>query len=104
MTSVTCPKCKSHISEFDLVCLNCGFTVTPEIREELVIEREQQLAREAEKQRLAHEENLKRQHRHPVLKYLNQFSLKLFKIGWAEMVVPVIIILLIIITIVLMIE
>lgn len=103
MTSVTCPKCKSHISEFDLICLNCGFTVTPEIREELVKEREQQDALELERQRLAHEEKLKVHHGHPLLRKMNRFSQRRLRTGWAELIVPAIIIVLIALVIILMI-
>jgi uncharacterized Zn finger protein (UPF0148 family) len=103
MTSETCPKCKSHISEFDLICLNCGFTVTPEIREELVKEREQQDALELEKQRLAHEEKLKMHHGHPLLRKMNRFSQHRLHTGWAELIVPAVIIVLIAIVIILMI-
>ena len=38
MTSIICPKCKSHISEYDLICLNCGYSITQEEREVLVKE------------------------------------------------------------------
>ena len=103
MTSVTCPKCKSHISEFDLICLNCGFTVTPEIREELVKEKERQDALEAEKQRLAHEKKLKMHHGHPLLTKMNRFSQRRLRTGWAELIVPAIIIVLIALAIILMI-
>ena len=44
MTSIICPKCKSHISEWDVNCLNCGITITQELRE--------QLSKEQQKQRL----------------------------------------------------
>lgn len=103
MTSVTCPKCKSHISEFDLICLNCGFTVTPEIREKLVREREQHDALEHEKQRLAHEEKLKMHHGHPLLRKLNHFSQNLFHTGWHQLIVPAIVIVIIVVVIILMI-
>jgi hypothetical protein len=103
MSSVTCPKCKSHISEFDLICLNCGFSVTPEIREELVKERELQIAREAEMRKAAREEKLKQHHGHPLLKKLNRFSQNRFRTGWAELIVPAVIVVLIAIVIILMI-
>ncbi len=103
MTSVTCPKCKSHISEFDLICLNCGFTVTPEIREELVKQREQQDALELERQRLAHEEKLKMHHGHPLLRKMNHFSQRRLRTGWAELIVPAIIIVFVALVIILMI-
>lgn len=102
MTSVTCPKCKTHISEIDLICLNCGYTITPEIREELVKEREKQIAEIIEKRREARKFKSKLHHGHPILKHLNNFSFKLFKTGWAELIVPIIILFLISIVIILM--
>lgn len=74
MTSILCPKCKSHISDFDLVCLNCGYTITPEEREQLVKEREELLARKAEAKRAAHEEEMKLKHKHRIQKKLDRLS------------------------------
>jgi len=74
MTSIICPKCKSHISEFDLVCLNCGHTVTPEERELLVKEQEELFAREEEAQRAAHEAEMKLKHKHRIQKKLDRLS------------------------------
>jgi len=45
MTSISCPNCKSHISEWDVICLKCGYSVTPEERELFVKEQEAILAR-----------------------------------------------------------
>ena len=103
MTSVICPKCKSHISEWDLICLNCGFTITPEIREELVKEREQHNASEHEKHRLAREEKLKMHHGHPFVRKMNHLSRAYFHAGWAQLIVPAIIVVIIIIVFILMI-
>lgn len=78
MTSIICPKCKSHISEWDVICLKCGYSVTPEEREHLVKEQEALLAREAEQERQAHEAEMKLKHRHRIQKRFDRFTVGLF--------------------------
>ncbi|MBV5312808.1 MAG: hypothetical protein JZU47_05895 [Prolixibacteraceae bacterium] len=101
MTSITCPKCKSHLSDWDVICLNCGFSITPEEREKLVKEHEMQHAQHANEHN--HEKELKHEKEYHFQKMLNSISLNFFKIGWTEMVVPFSIFVLILIVIVLMI-
>jgi len=103
MKSITCPKCRSHISEWDVICLNCGFTITPEERELLVKEQEKQSSDDSFIGSSPHVRVLKHQHSHKIQKKLNEISFGLFKVGWAELSVPIIIFLLIIIFIILMI-
>jgi len=103
MTSITCPKCRSHISEWDVICLNCGFSITPEEREKLVKEQEKQSSHHTLIGNSHHEGVLKHQHEHKIQKKLNKISLGFFNVGWAEMAVPFILIMLIIIVAILMI-
>ena len=100
MTSIICPKCKSHISEYDLICLNCGYSITQEEREKLV--KEVLDSQESVEENAAHQQALKHQHELKIEKKLNKVSLGFFKVGFAEMVVPLVIILLIIIVAVIM--
>lgn len=98
MTSIFCPKCKSHISDFDLVCLKCGYTITPEEREQLLKEHEELLARKAEAKRAMHEEEMKLKHKHRIQKKLDRFSFR--ALGVTLDVVTVFVIALILIAVV----
>jgi uncharacterized Zn finger protein (UPF0148 family) len=81
MTSISCPNCKSHISEWDVICLKCGYSVTPEERELLVKEQEAILARQAEQERQAHEAEMKLKHRHRLQKRFDRFTVGTFGIS-----------------------
>jgi len=100
MTSIICPNCKSRVTEFDLSCVNCGYTVTQEEREKLVDEmlKSQAPAEDHSAEERAH----KLLQEHKLEKKLNKFSLGLFNVGFAEMIVPLFIILVIIIVIAVM--
>ena len=103
MASITCPKCKKRISEFDLVCFSCGYTITEAERERQLMELEKQRSNDSLKGSSLRESALKHQKKQKRLKKLNRISFGFFKIGWAEIVVPLVIILLILIVIILMI-
>lgn len=103
MTSLTCPKCRSHISEFDLNCINCGYSISQEEREKLKMEEEKQRSRKALEKIQAKESLLKQENEFKILKRLNAVSLGLFKVGWTEMVMPFVIVVIVIIVLVLMI-
>ena len=102
MTSIICPKCKSHITMWELNCLNCGLAITEELREKLIKEQQKQNSAPSFKESSPKEEALKRHKKYVFQKRLNKFSLGLFKIGFAEMVVPLSIVALVIIVIILM--
>jgi len=99
MTSIVCPKCKSHLSEWNLSCINCGLTVTEELREQLI--REKQIQREMDtlKDISPQVRAMKLDRKYKLQKALNTYSFGLFKTGFAEIVVPVLIVVLIIIAI-----
>ena len=99
MTSIICPECKSHITEFDLSCLNCGYTITQEEREKLVKEREELKSKKLIEKGSTHQEELKHHQEYLLEKRLNKLSLGFFKVGFAEMIVPLFIILVIIVVI-----
>jgi len=80
MTSIICPKCKSHISEWDVICLKCGYSVTPEERELLVKEHEA-LAHQAELEQQAHEAEMKLKHRHRLQKRFDRFTVGMFGVS-----------------------
>lgn len=73
MTSIICPKCKSHISEWDVICLKCGYSVTLEEREQLVKENEALTAHQAELENQSHEAEMKLKHRHRLQKRFDRF-------------------------------
>ena len=100
MASIICPECKNHVSEYDLACLICGHTITEEEREKLIKEMHQ--AKAAVKDHSAKEKAQKHLQELKLEKKLNKFSLGLFKIGFAEIIVPLFIILLIIVVIAVM--
>ena len=102
MTSIICPKCKSHISEWDVNCLNCGLTITEEIREKQIKEQQKHSTSDSSEYSSPQVKALKQDKKYKFQKKLNQFSLGYFKIGFAEMVVPVLVVMLIIIVIVFM--
>jgi len=102
MTSIICPRCKSHITEYDLSCLNCGYTITQEEREKLVKEREDLKSKKSLENRSAHQEELKHHQEFKLEKNLNKLSVGFFKVGFAEMIVPLFVILMIIIVIAIM--
>lgn len=102
MTSIICPECKSHISEYDLICLNCGYTVTQEEREKLVKEQEELTSKKLLEKGSTHQEELKHHQEFKLEKKLNKLSVGFFKVGFAEMIVPLFIILVIIIVIAIM--
>jgi len=100
MTSIICPNCKSRVTEFDLSCVNCGYTVTQEERKKLI---DEMIKAQAPAEDLSAEEKAhKLLQEHKLEKKLNKFSVGLFKVGFAEMIVPLLIILLIIIVIAVM--
>ena len=99
MTSIICPKCKSHITEFDLSCVNCGYTIT---QEELVKEREELKSKKLLEKGSTHQEELKHHQEYKLEKKLNKLSVGFFKVGFAEMIVPLFIILVIVIVIAIM--
>ena len=100
MTSIICPNCKSRVTDFDLCCVNCGYKVTQEEREKLVDEMLK--AHTPDEDHSAEERARKHLQEHKLEKKLNKFSLGLFKVGFAEMIVPLFIILVIIIVIAVM--
>ncbi len=102
MTSIICPKCKSHITEFDLSCVNCGYTITQEELEELVKEREELKSKKLLEKGSTHQEELKHHQEYKLEKKLNKLSVGFFKVGFAEMIVPLFIILVIVIVIAIM--
>ncbi len=81
MASVICPKCKNLISEYDLVCLNCGHTVAPEEREKLVKEHEASVAREQAEKQALHEAEMRLKHRHRLQKKFDRFTVKRFGVA-----------------------
>lgn len=88
MAAIICPNCKSHISDWDLNCLNCGMTITNELRKKLVEEAEKREVREPAEES-PHEKALKLHSKFKLQRKLNQMSLRLFKRGFGEIVVPV---------------
>lgn len=102
MTSIICPKCKSHITDFDMSCLNCGYKITEEEREKLVKEREELKSKKLLEKGSTHQEELKHHQEYKLEKKLNKLSVGFFKVGFAEMIVPLFIILVIIIVIAIM--
>lgn len=80
MTAITCPNCKGHISEWDVICLKCGHSVTPEERERLVKEQEAELAHETQAMHEAHEAEMKLKHRHRLQKRFDRFTVRMFGI------------------------
>lgn len=102
MASLVCPKCKSHISGFDLFCMKCGYTITPEERERLEKELEEQIASDEAKKQALHEEKMKHQHKHLLQKKLDRFSFKFLHVNLDVVTVSIIAVLLLIIVAVLM--
>jgi len=100
MTSIICPNCKSRVTDFDMSCVNCGYTVTEEEREKLIDEMLK--AQAPAEDHSAEERARKLLQEHKLEKKLNKFSVGLFKVGFAEMMVPLFIILVIIIVITIM--
>lgn len=98
MTSIICPKCKGHISEWDVICLNCGHTVSPEERKILVKEQEELHAREHAERMAAHRAHLKHHHSHNLQMRLDKFSVGLFHTTFDVVTVFLISVLLLIIT------
>ena len=78
MTSIICPKCKGHISEWDVICLNCGHSVSPEERKILVKEQEELHAREHELKMATHQAHLKHHRPHQLQMRLDKFSIGVF--------------------------
>ena len=103
MASLTCPNCKKHISVFDVKCFSCGFLITDEERNRQVKELEKQMSDDSLIGKSPEESALKHQKHLKIIKKLNRISFGFFKIGWAEMVVPSVIVILIIIVMVIMI-
>lgn len=102
MGPITCPECKKHMSVFEVVCFHCGFIMTDEERDRQLKELEKQRHEDSLKGSSPPEGTLKHPRDHKVEKKINAISLGFFKIGWAEMVVPLIIILLIFIVVIIM--
>ena len=99
MDSITCPECRNLISEFDLSCTNCGFSLTPEVVAKL--KREQEVHGHSNFSEVGSDSS-KTHRKYEVQTKLNKFSLGFFKVNFTTIVVPVIIVMLIIIVIILM--
>jgi len=97
MTSVSCPKCKKHMSVFDVVCFHCGFIMTDEERDRQLKEQENQRQEDELRERSPKPETFKHPREHKMSWKINTISFGLFKLGWDELVVPLIIVLLIMI-------
>lgn len=85
-----------------MICLNCAYTITEEVREKLLKEQEKQSSHDSLEDSSAQKWVLKQQKEHKFQKKLNKISLGFFKVGFTEMIVPLLIIILIIIIIILM--
>ena len=103
MASLVCPVCKSHISDFDLCCLKCGYIITPEERIRLVKEREEQIAHDLEMKKVLHEEKMKHRNKHRLQKQLDKFSFRFLHVRLDLIIVFVIAILLLFISAIFMI-
>ena len=79
MTSIICPVCKSHVSEWDVTCLNCGHSVTPEERKRLLREQEELQAREHSEKMAAH--HRLNNHRHSFQVRMDRFSIGLLHLN-----------------------
>jgi hypothetical protein len=90
MTSIICPKCKSHISEWDVICLKCGHSVTPEERVKLVKEQEELIVREHAEKMSTHEAHLRHQHQHQMQMKLDKLSVGIFHVNLDVMTVFII--------------
>lgn len=95
MTSLVCPKCGKHITDWDLACLNCDYVVTPEERARLKAEHEKLISIGSAGKEHFHTRSVK----HPIQRKLNRISFGVFKLGWPEMVVPLVTVLMIILLI-----
>jgi len=93
MNTIICPNCKFHNTEFDLTCFKCGHAFSPEERDQQAKEYEMLLLRDSHKSSGEHH------HEHKVEKKLNLISFGIFKVGFAEILVPIITFLLIIIVV-----
>ena len=99
MTAIICPNCKSHISEWDLNCLNCGMTIGEDLREKLIRETQEQRVPESSEEISSREKALKLHRKYKLQRKLNRLSLRLFKTGFSEVVVPFFIVILILVII-----
>jgi hypothetical protein len=95
MTTLICPKCGKHITDWDLACLNCDYVITPEERVRLQTEHEKLISSYS----VGKEQFHARSWEHPIHRKLNRISFGLFRVGWPEMVVPLITVLLIVLMI-----
>ena len=102
MTSIVCPKCKSHISEWDVDCLNCGLSITDELRKQLIDEQQNQRSTQRLQDIPSRVKALKPDRKYKLQKALNTYTFGFFKTGFAEIVVPILIVLLVIAVIALM--
>jgi len=96
MSTVICPNCKYHNTEFDLNCFKCGHAFSPEEREKLVKENEMRHFHDSHKSSGEHH------HEYKVQRKLNLISFGIFKVGFAEILVPIIAVLLLTILVFLM--
>ena len=96
MSTIICPNCKFQNTEFDLKCFKCGHAFSPEEREMLLKENEMKHIHDSHKSSGEHP------HEHKVQRKLNLISFGIFKVGFAEILVPIITFLLIIIVVFLM--
>jgi|APDOM4702015159_1054818.scaffolds.fasta_scaffold149363_1 hypothetical protein len=92
MSSIICPKCGKHITDWDLACINCGYPITQEERIRLKTEHEKLIARDTFGKEHFHARSLN----HPIQRKLNRISFNIFRVGWPEMVVPLVAVLLIV--------
>jgi hypothetical protein len=95
MTSLICPKCGKHITDWDLACFYCDYIITAEDRVRFKAEHEKIITRDSARKEHFHA----RSGKHPIQRKLNRISFGVFKLGWSEMVVPVIAVLLIVLLI-----
>jgi len=102
MASLVCPKCKSHISGFDLCCMKCGYAITPEERIRLEKELEEQIASDEARKLALHEEKMKHQQKHPLQKKLDKLSYQFLHVRLDIVIVFVVAVFLLIIAVIFM--
>jgi hypothetical protein len=95
MTSLICPKCGKHITDWDLACLNCDYVISPEERARLRAEHEKLISSGT----IGKDHFQARSRKHPIQRKLNRLSFGIFSLGWPEMVVPIVAVLMIVLLI-----
>lgn len=94
MNPITCPKCKKHMSVFEVACFSCGFIMTDEERDRQLKELEKLREQDSSKGSSTSAGDLIHPWEQKVARKINAISLNIFNKSVGVLIVPIVVIVL----------